>query len=161
MLNKKFFIGALVFIIIIVFNALFIVRQTEQTLILQFGDPIRVIQKPGLNIKIPIVQNAVFYDTRILEFDADVEEVILSDQKRLLVDAFVRYKIIDPLRFYQTVSNENGFRARVSGLLSGSLRRVLGSSPLEVVLSQDRSSDVACSKMMSGCDLWHVPAEIY
>ena len=138
MLNKKFFIGALVFIIIIVFNALFIVRQTEQTLILQFGDPIRVIQKPGLNIKIPIVQNAIFYDIRIMEFDADVEEVILSDQKRLLVDAFVRYKIIDPLKFYQTVGNENGFKARVTGLLSGSLRRVLGSNPLEVVLSQDR-----------------------
>ena len=138
MLNKKFFIGALVFIIIIVFNAIFIVRQTEQTLILQFGDPIRVIQKPGLNIKIPIVQNAIFYDIRIIEFDAEVEEVILSDQKRLLVDAFVRYKIIDPLKFYQTVGNENGFKARVTGLLSGSLRRVLGSNPLEVVLSQDR-----------------------
>ena len=124
--------------IIILFNALFIVRQTQQTLILQFGDPIRIIKEPGLKIKIPLIQNAIFYDTRILDFDADVEEVILSDQKRLLVDAFIRYKIIDPLKFYQTVSNENGFKARVSGLLSGGLRRVLGSDPLEVVLSQNR-----------------------
>ena len=124
--------------IIILFNALFVVRQTQQTLILQFGDPIRIIKEPGLKIKIPLIQNAIFYDTRILDFDADVEEVILSDQKRLLVDAFIRYKIIDPLKFYQTVSNENGFKARVSGLLSGGLRRVLGSDPLEVVLSQNR-----------------------
>ena len=140
MLNKKFFIGIVIIAIIIFFNALFIVRQTQQTLILQFGDPIRIIQKPGLNIKIPLIQTAIYYDVRILEFDAEVEEVILSDQKRLLVDAFIRYKIVDPLKFYQAVGNENGFKARVTGLLSGSLRRVMGGDPLEVVLSQDRTS---------------------
>ena len=140
MLNKKFFIGIVIIAIIILFNALFIVRQTQQTLILQFGDPIRIIQKPGLNIKIPLIQSAIYYDVRILEFDAEVEEVILSDQKRLLVDAFIRYKIVDPLKFYQAVGNENGFKARVTGLLSGSLRRVMGGDPLEVVLSQDRTS---------------------
>ena len=140
MLNKKFFIGIVIIAIIILFNALFIVRQTTQTLILQFGDPIRIIQKPGLNIKIPLIQTAIYYDVRILEFDAEVEEVILSDQKRLLVDAFIRYKIVDPLKFYQAVGNENGFKARVTGLLSGSLRRVMGGDPLEVVLSQDRTS---------------------
>ena len=74
-----------------------------------------------------------------MDFDAEVEEVILSDQKRLLVDAFIRYQIVDPLKFYQSVSNENGFKARVGGILSGSLRRVLGSNPLEVVLSVNRS----------------------
>ena len=140
MLNKKFFIGIVIIAIIILFNALFIVRQTQQILILQFGDPIRIIQKPGLNIKIPLIQSAIYYDIRILEFDAEVEEVILSDQKRLLVDAFIRYKIVDPLKFYQAVGNENGFKARVTGLLSGSLRRVMGGDPLEVVLSQDRTS---------------------
>ena len=140
MLNKKSFIGIIILAIIIFFNALFIVRQTQQALILQFGDPIRIIQKPGLNIKIPLIQNAIFYDTRILEFDAEVEEIILSDQKRLLVDAFIRYRIVDALKFYQTVINENGFKARVTGLLSGSLRRVMGGDPLEVVLSQDRTS---------------------
>lgn len=138
MLNKKFFIGILIFLTVIVFSALFTVHQTQQALILQFGDPIRVIKEPGLKIKLPLIQNAIFYDTRVLDFDANVEEVILSDQKRLLVDAFIRYKILDPLRFYQTVGNENGFKARVTGLLSGGLRRVLGSNPLEVVLSQDR-----------------------
>ena len=118
---------------------MFTVHQTQQALVLQFGDPIRVIKEPGLKIKIPLVQNAIFYDTRVLDFDAEVEEVILSDQKRLLVDAFIRYKITNPLKFYQSVGNENGFKARVGGILSGSLRRVLGSDPLEVVLSVDRS----------------------
>jgi len=139
-MNKNFIIGTLIFIFVILFNAIFALHQTKQALILQFGDPIRVINKPGLKAKIPLIQNVIFYDTRVLDFDADVEEVILSDQKRLLVDAFIRYKIIDPLKFYQTVGNENGFKARISGLLSGSLRRVLGSDPLEVVLSKDRKS---------------------
>jgi len=151
MLNKKFFIGIVIIAIIILFNALFIVRQTQQTLILQFGDPIRIIQKPGLNIKIPLIQTAIYYDVRILEFDAEVEEVILSDQKRLLVDAFIRYKIVDPLKFYQAVGNENGFKARVTGLLSGSLRRVMGGDPLEVVLSQDRTS--LMEKIQEGINL--------
>ena len=140
MLNKKFFIGILIFLTVMLFSALFTVHQTQQALILQFGDPIRVIKEPGLKVKLPLIQNAIFYDTRVLDFDAAVEEVILSDQKRLLVDAFIRYKILDPLKFYQTVGNENGFKARVTGLLSGGLRRVLGSNPLEIVLSQDRRS---------------------
>ena len=140
----------ILFLIIVFFSALFIVKQTEQALVLQFGDPIRVIKKPGLKIKIPLIQNAIFYDTRVLDFDAEVEEVILSDQKRLLVDAFIRYKIVDPLKFYQSVGDENGFKARVGGILSGSLRRVLGSDPLEVVLSVDRSE--LMEKIQEGID---------
>mgnify|MGYP001370813013 FL=1 len=139
MFSKKVFILTILFLLLVIFNALFIVKQTEQALVLQFGDPIRVIKEPGLKIKIPLIQNAIFYDTRVLDFDAEVEEVILSDQKRLLMDAFIRYQIVDPLKFYQSVSNENGFKARVGGILSGSLRRVLGSDPLEVVLSAKRS----------------------
>ena len=144
-------ITTILILLFVIFSALFIVKQTEQALVLQFGDPIRVIKKPGLKIKIPIIQNAVFYDTRILDFDAEVEEVILSDQKRLLVDAFIRYQIIDPLKFYQSVGNENGFKARVGGILSGSLRRVLGSDPLEVVLSKDRRS--LMEKIQTGINL--------
>ena len=139
MFSKKIFTPIILVLLFTIFSALFIVKQTEQALVLQFGDPIRVIKEPGLKVKIPLIQNAVFYDTRVLDFDAEVEEVILSDQKRLLVDAFIRYQIVDPLKFYQSVSNENGFKARVGGILSGSLRRVLGSNPLEVVLSVNRS----------------------
>ena len=139
MFSKKIFAPIILVLLFTIFSALFIVKQTEQALVLQFGDPIRVIKEPGLKIKIPLIQNTIFYDTRVLDFDAEVEEVILSDQKRLLVDAFIRYQIVDPLKFYQSVSNENGFKARVGGILSGSLRRVLGSNPLEVVLSVNRS----------------------
>ena len=139
MFSKKIFVPIILVLLFTIFSALFIVKQTEQALVLQFGDPIRIIKEPGLKIKIPLIQNAVFYDTRVLDFDAEVEEVILSDQKRLLMDAFIRYQIVDPLKFYQSVSNENGFKARVGGILSGSLRRVLGSDPLEVVLSAKRS----------------------
>ena len=139
MFSKKIFTPIILVLLFMIFSALFIVKQTEQALVLQFGDPIRIIKEPGLKIKIPLIQNTIFYDTRVLDFDAEVEEVILSDQKRLLVDAFIRYQIVDPLKFYQSVSNENGFKARVGGILSGSLRRVLGSDPLEVVLSAKRS----------------------
>jgi len=150
MLNKKIFVPIIFILLFVLFSALFIVKQTEQALVLQFGDPIRIIKKPGLKIKIPIIQNAIFYDTRVLDFDAEVEEVILSDQKRLLVDAFIRYRIVDPLKFYQAVGNENGFRARIGGILSGSLRRVLGSYPLEVVLSVSRSE--LMEKIQEGID---------
>ena len=150
MFSKKIFIPAALFLIFAFFSALFIVKQTEQALVLQFGDPIRIIKKPGLQIKIPLIQNAIFYDTRVLDYDAEVEEVILSDQKRLLVDAFIRYQIEDPLKFYQSVGNENGFKARIGGILSGSLRRVLGSDPLEVVLSQDRAE--LMEKIQEGID---------
>jgi len=150
MFSKKIFIPAALFLIFAFFSALFIVKQTGQALVLQFGDPIRIIKKPGLQIKIPLIQNAIFYDTRVLDYDAEVEEVILSDQKRLLVDAFIRYQIVDPLKFYQSVGNENGFKARIGGILSGSLRRVLGSDPLEVVLSQDRAE--LMEKIQEGID---------
>ena len=151
MFSKKVFILTILFLLLVIFNALFIVKQTEQALVLQFGDPIRVIKEPGLKIKIPLIQNAIFYDTRVLDFDAEVEEVILSDQKRLLVDAFIRYRIADPLKFYQSIGNENGFKARIGGILSGSLRRVLGSDPLEVVLSVDRSE--LMEKIQEGIDV--------
>ena len=128
MFSKKIFVPIILVLLFTIFSALFIVKQTEQALVLQFGDPIRIIKEPGLKIKIPLIQNAIFYDTRVLDFDAEVEEVILSDQKRLLVDAFIRYQIVDPLKFYQSVSNENGFKARVGGI-----------DPLEVVLSAKRS----------------------
>ena len=87
-------VGALAFL------SLFIVKETNQAIVLQFGDPKRIITKPGLNFKIPFIQNVVFLDTRILNLDTPPEEVIASDQKRLIVDAFARFKIVDPLKFY-------------------------------------------------------------
>ena len=87
-------------------SSLFIVDQTEQALVLQFGQPRRVIRDPGLQVKRPFIENVIYYDNRLLDFEPPPEEVIVSDQKRLVVDTYTRYRIIDPLLFYQTVSTE-------------------------------------------------------
>lgn len=127
-------------IVLLGFTSLFIVTQVEQALVLQFGEPIRTIKSPGLQMKIPLIQNVIFYDKRLLDLDLDPEEVIASDQKRLVVDTFLRYKIVDPLRFYQSMGNENVARARLQTLAVASLRRILGSAPLSRVLSSDRAN---------------------
>jgi membrane protease subunit HflC len=121
-------------------SPLFIVDQTEQALVLQFGQPRRVIRDPGLQMKRPFLENVIFYDNRLLDFEPPPEEVIVSDQKRLVVDTYTRYRITDPLLFYQTVSTEPAVRARLNAMVSGSLRRVLGNVTLSALLSHQRSA---------------------
>ena len=118
--------------------ALFSVHQTEQALVLRFGKPIRVITQPGLNVKWPLIDQVVYIDKRVLDLEAPVQEVIASDQKRLIVDAFVRYRIHDPLKFYQTVNSIEGANSRLSTLISSSLRRVLGESSFIKVVRDER-----------------------
>ena len=121
-------------------STLFTVHQTQQVLITQFGEPRRVIQEPGLHWKLPFIQSVITFDRRLLDFDAPGEEVILGDQRRLIVDSFTRYRITDPLRFFQTVgATEAGIRARLNSIVTSSLRRVLGNEPLLAVLSSDRA----------------------
>jgi modulator of FtsH protease HflC len=132
-------LGALAAVVLVLLlSALFTVHQTQQALVLQFGNPKRVIQDPGLHVKIPFIQNAIYLDRRVLDFDAESQEVILGDQKRLVVDAFARYRIVDPLRFYQAVGDEARLRGRIDTILDASLRKVLGEVPLFTVLSADR-----------------------
>ena len=121
-------------------SALFIVDQTQQALVLQFGQPRRVIGSPGLRIKRPFIENVIYYDNRLLDFEPPPEEVIVSDQKRLVVDTYTRYRITDPLLFYQTVSTEGAVRARLNAMVSGSLRRVLGNVTLSALLSNQRAA---------------------
>ena len=125
---------------ILAMSSFFTVDQTEQALVLQFGQPRRVIREPGLWVKRPFVENVILYDTRVLDFEPPHEEVIVSDQKRLVADTYTRYRIVNPLQFYQTVGSEAGVRARLSALVSGSLRRVLGSVTLNDVLSNKRAA---------------------
>tara|TARA_E500000178_G_scaffold165753_1_gene165124 strand:- start:2377 stop:3246 length:870 start_codon:yes stop_codon:yes gene_type:complete len=132
------FIGLTIFFIIVIYNSLFFVEQRIQTLVLQFGEPVRVIQEPGLNFKIPLAQNIVKFDKRILLFDNRSEEIIAADKKRLIVDAFVRYKIVDPLKFYQTVRFEAALNNRLGSVVNNSLRAVLGRVPLKAVISDRR-----------------------
>ena len=138
---KKRFVILLSFIVVLTvlaYNSLFFVEQRVQSLVLQFGEPIRVIKEPGLNFKIPLAQNIVKFDKRILLFDNSAEEIIAADKKRLIVDAFVRYKIIDPLKFYQTVRFEAALNNRLGSVVNNSLRAVLGKVPLEAVISDRR-----------------------
>ena len=117
----------------------FTVNEIQQAIILQFGDPKRVIQKAGLNYKIPFIQNVVLLDKRILNLDAPSEEVIASDQKRLIVDAFARFKIKDPLKFYISVGNERVSRSRLSTIINSRIRGVLGKEELATLVSKERA----------------------
>jgi membrane protease subunit HflC len=124
-------------ILIGLYSALFSVYQTQQALVLRFGEPVRVINQPGLNAKIPLIDSVIFLDKRILDLENPSQEVIASDQKRLVVDAFARYRITNPLRFYQAVGTIEGANSRLATILNSALRRVLGESTfIEVVRDQ-------------------------
>jgi membrane protease subunit HflC len=126
-------------VLVLAAASLFTVGQTEQVLITQFGRPIRVIDKPGLHAKLPFVQAALSFDRRLLDVEVPGAEVILADQRRLIVDSFTRFRIVDPLRYYQAVgASEDAIRARLNAVVSSSLRRVLGNEQLLAVLSAER-----------------------
>jgi membrane protease subunit HflC len=139
---QKTLIGAAVGVVVLAFLALstlFTVQQTEQVLVTQFGKPVRVISQPGLHAKIPFIQSINPFDRRLLDFEMPGEEVILGDQRRLIVDSFTRFRITDPLQYYQTVGfGEGAIRARLNSISTSDLRRVLGTEPLLAVLSTDR-----------------------
>jgi len=135
--------GLIAAIAVLAFFSIFIVKEVNQAIVLQFGDPKRIISKPGLNFKIPFIQNVVYLDKRILNLDTPPEEVIASDQKRLIVDAFARFQIIDPLKFYISVGNERVARSRLSTILNSRIRNVLGQQELQTLLSEDRSKQMA------------------
>ena len=141
MRNMFAFIGIIVAAVaFLLFNSFFIVDQREQALITQFGNPERIVREPGLAFKVPFVQTVLFFDKRILELDAPPEEVIAADRRRIVVDAFARDRISDPLRFYQSVRIESVARQRMSSILSSSLRGVLGQKALAALLTSERSA---------------------
>lgn len=118
--------------------SLFTVHQAQQALVVQFGDPRSVITEPGLNMKIPLIQDVVYFDKRILGLDAQPEEILTSDQRRLVVDSFVRYKITNPLLFYQTVRNELGLRGRLAPSVANAFRGAFGRLDASTIISGDR-----------------------
>ena len=139
---KKFLIPILVVLGVIVYQSFFVVQEINQAIVLQFGDPKKLITKPGLQVKIPFIQNVVFLDRRILSLDPAPEEVIASDQKRLIVDAFARFQIVDPLKFYISVGNERVARSRLSTIINSRIRGVLGKQELATLLSTDRAKQM-------------------
>ena len=140
---KKIILPIIGVLALTAFFSIFIVKEVNQAIVLQFGDPKRIILKPGLNFKLPLIQNVVFLDKRILNLDTPPEEVIASDQKRLIVDAFARFQIIDPLKFYISVGNERVARSRLSTIINSRLRSVLGQQELQTLLSKDRTKQMA------------------
>jgi len=125
-----------------IYLSLFTVKEINQAIVLQFGDPKKIISTPGLQVKIPFIQNVVFIDRRILSLDPAPEEVIASDQKRLIVDAYARFKIVDPLKFYISVGDERVARSRLATIINSRLRGVLGKQSLATLLSEDRSKQM-------------------
>jgi modulator of FtsH protease HflC len=120
-------VAALILVaLVIAYGSLFTVYQTDQVLVVRLGEPIRAVTEPGLNFKIPILDSVIYVDKRILDLENSAQEVITSDQKRLVVDAFARYRVNDPLKFYQTIGAIEAANSRLSTLLNSALRRVLG-----------------------------------
>ena len=140
---SKFLLPLIIVIGFVVYLSFFTVKEINQAIVLQFGDPKRVIAEPGLQIKIPFIQNVVFLDRRILSLDPQPEEVIASDQKRLIVDAYARFKIVDPLKFYVSVGDERVARSRLATIINSRLRSVLGKQSLATLLSEDRTKQMA------------------
>ena len=140
---KKIILPIIGVLALTAFFSIFIVKEVNQAIVLQFGDPKRIITKPGINFKIPFIQNVVFLDKRILNLDTPPEEVIASDQKRLIVDAFARFQIVDPLKFYISVGNERVARSRLSTIINSRIRSVLGTQRLQTLLSADRTNQMS------------------
>ena len=140
---SKFLLPVIIFVGFVIYLSLFTVKEINQAIVLQFGDPKRVIATPGLQVKIPFIQNVVFLDRRILSLDPAPEEVIASDQKRLIVDAYARFRIVDPLKFYISVGDERVARSRLATIINSRLRSVLGTQSLATLLSEDRTKQMA------------------
>ncbi len=142
------FIGGVIAVIvvvalIVVYSALFTVYQTQQALVVRLGKVVRVVDEPGLHVKMPFIDSVIGIDKRILDLEAPAQEVIASDQKRLVVDAFARYRIKDPLRFYQTLGSKVAADSQLNILLNSALRRVLGEASFIQVVRDERAELMA------------------
>ena len=137
--SKVFLIVLAAIILLVAANTFYVVSQTEQAIVLQFGEPVREAKEPGLKMKTPFIQNVILYDKRLLNLDPPAQEVVLNDKKRLDVDSFTRYQIVDPLKFYQTVRTEEQARSKLEEIVNSSLRKILGRITLQELLSQQRN----------------------
>lgn len=132
---------------IIASSSLFVVNEREQALVIQFGDVQREVNQPGLHVKIPFIQNVMRFDKRVLDFDAKVQEVPTAEQEQILVDAFARYQIVNPLKFFQSVGGtEQQVRTRLSSIINSNVRQVLGRNSLKALLSTERANMMSSIK---------------
>jgi membrane protease subunit HflC len=139
---KKLSAGIVVLVLIGVLalgDVLYTVDQTESALVLQLGKPVRTVYEPGLHLKTPLAQQVIFFDNRVLEYDADARVVVTQDKKNLVVDNYAKWRIKDPLKFYQTMRNESGAQARLDDIIYSNIRAELGKYTLSQVVSENRS----------------------
>ncbi len=137
--NLHIILISAVIALVIAIQSLYVVQQPEQAIVLQFGEPVRLVQEPGLKFKIPFIQKVVFYDKRLLNLEPPAQEVVLKDKKRLDVDTFSRYKIVEPLTFYKTVRFEYQAQNRLQEIVNSSARNVLATVTLKELLSEKRT----------------------
>jgi len=142
----KFLVPAIIVIGVFLFQSIIIVQEINQAIVLQFGNPKKIITEAGLNFKLPFIQNVVYLDRRVLNLDNPPEEVIASDQKRLIIDAITRFQIVDPLKFYISVGNERVARSRLSTIINSRIRGVLGTQDLATLLSTERAKQMSIIK---------------
>ena len=136
--NHKIFVSIIFVFLSIISSSIFIVEEREQCVIVQFGDPRKVIRDPGLYFKIPLIQDVVFFDKRLLDYDLPAQTITAGDQKFVLIDSFTRYRIADSLSFYKTVGTESKAQDRLKNLVIDAMRSVLGQVPLSKLLSEER-----------------------
>ena len=125
---------------VILLTSIFTVEQRQFAVVFQFGETIRSVKEPGLHFKVPFIQNVLFFDNRILNSDVESMEVTASDEKRIIVNAFAKYQILDPVEFYKTVNNTNNVKVYINRILDSSIRRVIGTKPLISLLSEERTA---------------------
>jgi membrane protease subunit HflC len=135
----KILIASILFTGLLLYSTFFIVQETQQAIVLQLGEPKKVYKDAGLYYKIPLLQNVQFVDKRVLDIDAPAEEVIALDQKRIIVDAYAKFLITDPLKFYISVGNERVAQSRMSSIINAKIRGVLGKENLVNLISLDRT----------------------
>lgn len=161
---KYILAGSVAVLFVILASSVYIVNQTENAIVLQFGEPVREIKgQPGLKFKVPFIQNVVFYDKRLLNLDPPAQEIVLNDKKRLDVDSFTRYRIVDPLKFYQTVRTEARARSKLEEIVNSSMRKVLGRITLQELLSEKRAqimSDISSAVKKDAAQIGVSVAEV-
>jgi len=138
-LPMKFIISGLV-VLMILAGSLFQIDQRQRAIVFQFGEAVRVLEDPGLHMKIPLIQNVEYFDKRILTVDAEAKELTASDGKRIIVDAFAKFRITDPVMFYKTVHNYQGVKIRLNKILESSMRKVIGRIDLTSLLATERGN---------------------
>ncbi len=134
---------ALALVVVVASSSLFVVNQAEQALVLRLGAHRATIKDPGLHVKWPLIEEVVRYEQRLLSLEPPAEEIILGDQKRIVVDTYTRYRIADPLKFYQTLRNETNARNQMTQVVSSALRQAMGQIMLPSLLSDERTRIMA------------------